>query len=222
VYEWEKGAFPNLRIHYLAIQCYHCENPLCVKACPGKAIFKEDRYGAVLINEEACNPTILNCNRACWEACPYGSIVFASDDPNEKAYKCTMCIDRLERGLTPICVLSCPMRALDFKPLIEIKEKYGKKFTLTQQLEDMPSPEEVKPAVFMKPHNPKRVIVPWDLKKALEVLRERVPNIPLSLPPIFQSEEDVTNLKATKVGRDRLVLKAKSSEELIYYTSDNN
>jgi len=218
VYEWEKGVFPNIRVHYLAIQCYHCENPLCANACPGKAIYKEEEYGAVLINEEICNPAILKCNRACWEACPYGSIVFASDDADEKARKCTMCIDRLRQGLAPICVLSCPTRALDFGPINEIKEKYGKKFRLTQQLEDMPSPEEVKPAVYMKAHNPKKLIVPWDPKKTLELWRKRGSN----LPPIFESEEDVRNVKATKVGRDKLVLKAKNSEELIYYTSDSN
>jgi len=39
--------------------------------------------------------------------------------------KCTMCIDRLEQGLKPICVLSCSMRALEFGPLEEITSRYG-------------------------------------------------------------------------------------------------
>jgi anaerobic dimethyl sulfoxide reductase subunit B (iron-sulfur subunit) len=219
VYEWEKGVFPNIRVHYLAIACYHCENPVCVQACPGKAIFKEDKYGSVQIDEEACRPVILNCKRACWEACPYGSIVFASDDPNEKAHKCTMCIDRLEKGHAPLCVVACPTRALDFGPINELQERYGKKFKLTQQLEDMPNPEEVRPAVWMKPHNPKKQIVAWDAEKALKLWAKRANP---GLPPIFGSLEEVTNVKATKVGRDKLVLKAKTSEEFLYYTSDNN
>ena len=36
-----------------------------------------------------------------------------------------MCIDRLEKGQLPLCVASCPMRALDFGPIDELKAKYG-------------------------------------------------------------------------------------------------
>jgi anaerobic dimethyl sulfoxide reductase subunit B (iron-sulfur subunit) len=109
VFEWEEGAWPQVRLNFLAVPCYHCENPPCVDACPAKAIFKEEKYGAVLIDQEECAPLITGCKRACWDACPYGSIVFASDDPSEKAEKCTMCIDRLEDGMIPICVASCPL-----------------------------------------------------------------------------------------------------------------
>ena len=51
VYQWEQGTFPNVRLGLLAVNCYHCENPVCVDACPHQAIFKEDKYGAVLIDE---------------------------------------------------------------------------------------------------------------------------------------------------------------------------
>ena len=32
VYQWEQGAFPNTRLGLLAVNCYHCENPVCATA----------------------------------------------------------------------------------------------------------------------------------------------------------------------------------------------
>jgi anaerobic dimethyl sulfoxide reductase subunit B (iron-sulfur subunit) len=46
-----------------------------------------------------------------------------------------MCIDRLEAGEMPICVLACSARALDFGPLSEMQERYGK----SRDLEDLPN-----------------------------------------------------------------------------------
>ena len=120
VYQWETDNFPNVKLHMLPIMCYHCETPVCLDACPNGAIYKEDKYGAVLVDLDKCQGT-----RKCWEACPYGSPQYESDEPGTKTLKCDMCIDRLEEGLKPICVLSCSMRALEFGPLDEIIKKYG-------------------------------------------------------------------------------------------------
>lgn len=221
VFEWEKGAFPDIKVLHLAINCYHCENPVCIEECkkyvPGGAIYKEDKYGAVLIDPERCDPLKYQCKRACYEACPYGSIVFASDDPGEKAQKCTMCIDRLEQNLAPICVLSCSLRALEFGPIDELKKKYG---TL-QQLEDLPSPEKTRPAVVFIPPTPKRQLLRYDAEKALELWRQRGPYAPPGLPPVFERKEDVINPPREIIGRSRLVLKPKNVQELMYYTVDD-
>ena len=107
IYEYEKGSFPDVRVHFLWVPCYHCEEPACVVACPCDAIYKEPRYGAVLIESEKCD----GC-RICYDVCPYGAPVFESDEPGVPAQKCTMCIDRLEAGEQPLCVLACPTRAL--------------------------------------------------------------------------------------------------------------
>lgn len=120
VYQWEKGAYPRIEVHTLPIMCLHCQNPVCADACPNKAIRKEEKYGAVLVDPAKCTG-----ERECFAACPYGAPQYASDSPGEKMSKCNMCIDRLEQGLTPICVLSCSMRALEFGPLDELKKKYG-------------------------------------------------------------------------------------------------
>ena len=221
VYEWEKGSFPDIRVYHLAINCYHCENPVCAKECekyvPGGAICKEPKYGAVLIDVEKCDPVKYGCKRACWQACPYGSIVFASDDPSEKAHKCTMCIDRLEQGLKPICVFACSMRALEFGPLDELKKKFGE----LQQLEDLPSPKEVKPAVVFKPIDPKKQLIPYNPFKALQLWRKRGPYAPPNLPDVIDRIEDVTDPPKEIIGRNKLVLKPSSVEELQYYTLDD-
>jgi DMSO reductase iron-sulfur subunit len=120
VFQWEKGAFPDIELHTLPLMCLHCQNPVCAEACPNQAIHKEDKYGAVLLDASKCTG-----QRRCFEACPYGAPQFASDRPDQKMSKCNMCIDRLEQGLKPICVLSCSMRALEFGPLEELQKKYG-------------------------------------------------------------------------------------------------
>jgi DMSO reductase iron-sulfur subunit len=120
VYQWEKGAFPDIEVHTLPIMCLHCQNPVCADACPHQAIAKEEKYGAVLVDPEKCTG-----EHKCFEACPYGAPQYAGTTPHDKMSKCNMCIDRLKQGLAPICVLSCSMRALEFGPVEELKKRYG-------------------------------------------------------------------------------------------------
>jgi anaerobic dimethyl sulfoxide reductase subunit B (iron-sulfur subunit) len=203
IFQWEKGVFPDLELHHLFAPCYHCENPVCIDACPYEALYKEDKYGAVLVDEEKCQGA-----RQCWLACPYGAIVYASDAPGEKAQKCTMCIDRLEQGDMPVCVMACPTRALDFGPLSDLQEEYG---TL-RQLEDMPEPTEM-PAVVFKPRHEKHELLAYPRSKAIALLQYRWP-----LPPVFESEDDILPVDG---GKTALVMKPRDEEELLYYTSDD-
>lgn len=129
VYQWEEGSFPQIDLRILPVPCFHCEVPVCAAACPNGAIYKEDKYGAVLVNPDKCTGS-----RRCWQACPYGAPQFAGDEFGLKMSKCTMCIDRLEEGLKPLCVLSCSMRALEFGPIDELIKKYGN----LRRLEDIP------------------------------------------------------------------------------------
>ena len=120
VYQWEKGVFPELDVRVLPIMCLHCKEPKCMNACKHEAIYKEEHYGAVLVDRDKCHG-----DRNCFDACPYGAPQYLSDGENEKMLKCDMCIDRLEEGITPLCVLSCSLRALDFGPMDVLREKYG-------------------------------------------------------------------------------------------------
>ncbi|MFC2025198.1 4Fe-4S dicluster domain-containing protein [Chloroflexota bacterium] len=202
MFQWEKGTYLNLRLHFLFAPCYHCENPVCIRACRHKAIYKDERYGAVLVDQEKCQG-----DRSCWKACPYGAPQFQSDELEAKMSKCTMCTDRLEQGRLPICVESCPMRALDFGPLEDLKRKYGN----VSVLEDLPSDTITRPAIVFKPHIPKKQLVHYDEGKALQLLGDR--EVFTQLPPLYLSKDDVTYVPPGLVGRDRLNLKPKTVEE---------
>jgi anaerobic dimethyl sulfoxide reductase subunit B (iron-sulfur subunit) len=208
LYQWETGAFPNTRVHMLFAPCYHCENPVCVTAANG-ALIKEPKYGAVLIDPDKATSSDL---KAAWEACPYGAISFDSDSPDSTAYKCDMCIDRLEGGLLPACVLACPTRALDFGKLIDMQAKYG----TNSDLEEMPSSTTVKPAVVFKPMTPKKQLVPYDANAALQLMAKRG-----SLPDLYSSPSDVTTIPAGVIARDKLDMKT-WGKELILRTSDDS
>lgn len=205
LYEYEKGSFPNVRVHFQWVPCYHCEAPVCVDACPTGAIYKEPKYGAVLIDEDKCD----GC-RLCYEACPYGAPVFESDETGAKARKCTMCIDRLESGERPMCTMSCPTHALDFGPLESLITKYGS----TRDIEDMPGSAATRPAVVFKPHITwKRQLVAYDAKRAIELMMRRDP-----LPPIYSSAAEVVEIPKGVVGASELVIKHGSVEELMRRT----
>ena len=208
----EKGKFPELFVAFLTTSCYHCEKPACVDVCPTKAIYKEEKYGAVLVDFDKCQGT-----RKCWFACPYGSPQFRGDEPGTKMSKCNMCIDRLGQGLKPICVLSCSMRALEFGPLDELREKYGD----LRRLEDMPRDTITNPAVVFKAADPKRKVIPWDYNQALELWQKRELREDKSLPDVFTVKSEVTEAPRDIVGRNKLMLKAKSSAEQKYYTTDD-
>lgn len=212
IYQWEKGVYPDVRLNILPVMCYHCEDPVCIKACKNGAIYKEDKYGAVLVDTEKCTG-----NRDCFKACPYGAPQFESDEPGVKMSKCTMCIDRLEQGAIPMCVASCSMRALEFGPLDELVKKYGN----VRQLEDMPKDTIARPSAVFKPADPKAEVVPYDEKKALKLWQKRQPYQGEPLPDIFADESEILNAPEGVAGRSKLVLKAKNSEELKYYTTDN-
>lgn len=207
VYEWETGVFPEVRIHPLAYSCGHCEKPVCVEACPSGAIFKEDVYGAVLVDRDKCT----GC-RTCYEVCPYGAPKFASDEPDTKMSKCTMCIDRLDKGMKPVCVLSCPLRAFDFGPLDELIEKY----TDIRYTVEMPSPETTRPAYLIWPQRPKEKLIPYDVDRAIQLNRNRG-----DLGTMFESPDDLVPAGDGVVGRDRLVMKHDSVDSLMRATRND-
>jgi anaerobic dimethyl sulfoxide reductase subunit B (iron-sulfur subunit) len=212
LFQYEKGSYPNVTVNTLWAPCYHCENPVCVDAANG-AMYKEEKYGAVLIDPDKATSIDL---RNAQEACPYGAIQFDSDAMNATASKCTMCIDRLEQGLTPRCAEQCIQRALDFGPLDDLVKKYGS----SRQLEDMPSPDLTKPAIVFKAQRTKKQIVPYDANAALQLMAKRDAVTP-GLAPVFNSPSDVTDIPAGIVGRDRLNMKPKNSTEALYWTKND-
>ncbi|MGI2258439.1 DMSO/selenate family reductase complex B subunit [Shewanella sp. GXUN23E] len=127
VYEYTGGSWqqnPNgtftqdIFACYLALSCNHCNNPKCVQACPTGAMHKDRQTGLVRVFEESC----IGCE-ACARACPYDA---PQIHPERRVMtKCDGCYDRLKQGLAPVCVASCPQRALEFGPIDELRARYG-------------------------------------------------------------------------------------------------
>ncbi len=96
-------------------QCMHCVSPTCVTVCPAGALRKTDD-GPVLWNKKRC----IGC-RYCVIACPFSVPRF--DWEHRGITKCVFCADRLEMGLEPACVESCPERLFTFGERDELLTK---------------------------------------------------------------------------------------------------
>lgn len=89
---------------FVPVYCRHCARPPCKDVCPTAAISRDER-GIVLIDKELC----IGCGD-CVDACPFGAMQF--DPDQEVALNCDMCIDRIEEGKQPACVLACPTHCI--------------------------------------------------------------------------------------------------------------
>ena len=140
----EKGKYPDLFVSFLPIVCYHCHEPACVPACPVSAITKREQDGIVTVDRETCLGKE-NCN-LCLEACPYDAPQFGADG-DAKMQKCDLCTDRWAEGKKPICVDSCPTRAIDAGPIDELRAKYGD----VRDAESFVYTEDLTPSIIFKP-----------------------------------------------------------------------
>ncbi|MCL1799427.1 MAG: dimethylsulfoxide reductase subunit B [Eggerthellaceae bacterium] len=122
---WTTDAFA----YHLSIACNHCDNPACFAACPTGAIAKDEATGLVLIDADAC----IGCD-ACITECPYDAPV--RDDARDTVIKCDGCFDRVNAGENPICVDSCPVRALDFGAIADLRSRFGD----VAQIPPLPAP----------------------------------------------------------------------------------
>jgi anaerobic dimethyl sulfoxide reductase subunit B (iron-sulfur subunit) len=208
VMEWETGSWPNVSLHALFAPCYHCANAVCVVAAKG-AMFKESRYGAVLIDPAQETSSAL---RDAADACPYGAIVFDSDSATAKADKCTMCIDRLDQGLQPLCVMSCFMRALDFGPLDLLRQKYP---NASKELQGLPASSGTSPSILFKLPIDHQALVPYDASQAIQLNAKRDPY------PAIYTDPSVLTPQPGVVGRSSLNLKPKNSAELMKATQND-
>lgn len=96
------------------LQCRHCDDPKCVKACITGAMQQDPETGLVTNDETRC----IGC-WTCILSCPFG--VIKRDSKGKKvASKCDFCI---ESGCEPACVKNCPSDAL-FVGNVEISCEY--------------------------------------------------------------------------------------------------
>ncbi len=95
--------------------CMHCEDPGCLKACPSPGAIVQYNNGIVDFNQENC----IGCGY-CITGCPFDVPRLSKKD--NKAYKCSLCSDRIAVGQEPACVKSCPTGAIQFGSKDDMKE----------------------------------------------------------------------------------------------------
>jgi formate dehydrogenase iron-sulfur subunit len=95
--------------------CKHCTEAGCLDVCPTGALMRTE-FGTVVVQSDICN----GCGY-CVSACPFGVIERREGDG--RAWKCTLCYDRIGDGLEPACAKACPTESIQFGPVDELREK---------------------------------------------------------------------------------------------------
>jgi len=159
----EVGKYPTVKRIFLPILCMHCQEPPCVKVCPNEASYQRED-GIVMVDHDKC----VGC-KYCMTACPYGARHFNENGngyfgpqltANEEigyerhkvgvAEKCNFCIDRLEQGRKPACVLTCIGKA---RYLGDLDDPESEVSQLIESRHGAPLLEELetKPSVYYLP-----------------------------------------------------------------------
>jgi molybdopterin-containing oxidoreductase family iron-sulfur binding subunit len=130
----EYGVFPAVNRVYIPTLCNHCDDAPCEKVCPTGATYTRDD-GIVMVDDEKC----IGCN-SCAVACPYDQRSVMSKELFDKGLfgegeltpfeeqgyvrftpgtvtKCDFCSERVDAGLDPACVVTCPTDARIFGDL---------------------------------------------------------------------------------------------------------
>jgi Fe-S-cluster-containing dehydrogenase component len=130
----EVGEYPHAGRMYIPTMCNHCEEPACERVCPtGATYVRAD--GIVMVDHNVC----IGCG-SCAVACPYDVRTMIEQEVLDNGLyrtghispfesqgykrwvagtmsKCTFCHDRVDAGLQPACVATCPTEARIFGDL---------------------------------------------------------------------------------------------------------
>ena len=105
--------------------CKHCAQAGCLDACPTGSIVRTE-FGSVYVQPEICN----GCGY-CVSACPFGVIERREEDG--RAWKCTLCYDRLKSDLVPACAKACPTASIQFGDLVQLRVRARERVAELQQ-----------------------------------------------------------------------------------------
>lgn len=86
---------------FLPMTCQQCDKPRCQEFCPARAISRDPRTNAMIINYSRC----IGC-RTCVAVCPFGAMRY--DTIRKKVFKCDLCDG------DPQCAKFCPQEALKY------------------------------------------------------------------------------------------------------------
>lgn len=108
----DAGAFSWL---FSSDVCKHCARAGCLESCPTGAIIRTE-FESVYVQPDVCN----GCGY-CIVNCPFGVIDRRDDDG--RAWKCTLCYDRLRANMQPACAKACPTESIQYGNLEELRDK---------------------------------------------------------------------------------------------------
>lgn len=109
--------------YFFPDQCRHCVHPPCKMVgdmYDDRAILQDPRTGAVIFTDFTKNLDAEEIRMAC----PYD--IPRRDADSLIQSKCDMCLDRVQNGLLPACVLSCPTGTMSFggrEEMLELARK---------------------------------------------------------------------------------------------------
>lgn len=140
VTSYQTGTYPNAMLYHYAATCNHCENPACVAVCPNAAMYIDEEDGTVQHDDEKC----IGC-QYCVKACPYGVPQYL--ESLQKTHKCDACIQLRAAGEQPACVAACPMRALEFGDIEELRAAHP---DAVNQIAVLPDASQTNPSVAIE------------------------------------------------------------------------
>lgn len=106
----DAGAFSWL---FSSDVCKHCARAGCLESCPTGAIIRTE-FDSVYVQPDVCN----GCGY-CVMNCPFGVIDRHEEDG--RAWKCTLCYDRLKEEMQPACAKACPTDSIHYGDLEELR-----------------------------------------------------------------------------------------------------
>jgi formate dehydrogenase iron-sulfur subunit len=113
--EWVNPETKDLEWLIRKDGCMHCADPGCLKACPAPGAIVQYSNGIVDFVKANC----IGCGY-CVKGCPFNIPRISKAD--NKAYKCTLCSDRIAVGQGPACQKACPTQAIVFGTKDEMKK----------------------------------------------------------------------------------------------------